>query len=129
VGRGAGSSGNERTFRVRLRAGERDPRIAEAWLGMRMALLAHERGDTDAALEACAAHYAARRAATEAAHTCHQVFGAVGITLEGPAFHLSRKILQLAAMAPGVEATTEALYAGIHRRTAGGEDAHGEAGR
>jgi alkylation response protein AidB-like acyl-CoA dehydrogenase len=104
-------------------------RLEAARLITRSAADQHERGDTDAALEACAAHYAARRAATEAAHTCHQVFGAVGITLEGPAFHLSRKILQLAAMAPGVEATTEALYAGIHRRTAGGEDAHGEAGR
>lgn len=88
-------------------------RIEAARLIARSAADLHERGESSLALEACAAHYSARRAATEAAHTCHQVFGAVGITLEGPAFHLSRKILQLAAMAPGVEATAGALYAGI----------------
>ena len=96
-------------------------RLEAARLITRSAADQHERGDTGSALAACAAHYSARRAATEAAHTCHQVFGAVGITLEGPAFHLSRKILQLAAMAPGVEATTRALYAGIHKSTTAGE--------
>lgn len=96
-------------------------RIEAARLIARSAADQLERGTASASLEACAAHYSARRAAIEAAHTCHQVFGAVGIALEGPAFHLSRKILQLAAMAPGVEATTRALYAGIRTSKTRGE--------
>ena len=90
-------------------------RIEAARLIARSAADQLEGGDLGASLEACAAHYSARRAATEAAHTCHQNFGALGITLEGPAFHLSRRILQLAALAPGAEASAEALYSGIRK--------------
>ena len=90
-------------------------RIEAARLIARSAADQLEGGDLGASLEACAAHYSARRAATEAAHTCHQIFGALGITLEGPAFHLSRRILQLAALAPGAEASAEALYSGIRK--------------
>ena len=43
------------------------------------------------------ARLAAARAALGAVHIAHQVFGAVGITLEGPAFHVSRRIRQLAS--------------------------------
>jgi len=32
---------------------------------------------------------------------CHQAFGAIGITLEGPVFHISRRIRQLASLPPG----------------------------
>ncbi|MCP4903833.1 MAG: acyl-CoA dehydrogenase [bacterium] len=68
-------------------------------------------GDLDtASSEARAAHYSARRAAVEVAHSCHQVFGAIGITLEGPAFQFSRRIMQLAALAPPPEVTAEGLF-------------------
>jgi len=50
---------------------------------------------------AAAARLSANAAALEAAYVCHQVFGAVGITLEGPVFHISRRIRQLASRSPG----------------------------
>lgn len=58
---------------------------------------------------AAAAHLSATDAGVEAAHVCHQVFGAVGITLEGPAFHLSRRIRQLASQAPSRSSSRERL--------------------
>ncbi|MGH0038442.1 MAG: acyl-CoA dehydrogenase family protein [Myxococcota bacterium] len=51
----------------------------------------------DAPARASAARLSARRAALEAAHVAHQVFGAHGVTLEGPVFHLSRRIRQWAS--------------------------------
>ncbi len=54
-----------------------------------------------------AARLSAARAAVRAAQICHQVFGAVGITLEGPVFHISRRIRQLASD-PGREAPARA---------------------
>jgi alkylation response protein AidB-like acyl-CoA dehydrogenase len=65
--------------------------------------------DPAAPAYAAAARVAARRAAVHAAHTCHQLFGAVGITLEGPVFHVSRRILQLASGAPTDAASRDAL--------------------
>ncbi len=44
-----------------------------------------------------AARLSGARAGLHALRTAHQVFGALGITLEGPAFHLSRRIRQLAS--------------------------------
>ena len=49
---------------------------------------------------AAAARLSACRAAVEAAAVCHQLFGALGITLEGPVFHISRRIRQLASQPP-----------------------------
>jgi alkylation response protein AidB-like acyl-CoA dehydrogenase len=60
---------------------------------------------------AAAARLSAKRAAVEAAHVCHQLFGAVGITLEGPVFARSRRILQLASAIPGEEPARAALAA------------------
>ena len=51
----------------------------------------------DAIAAAGAARLSAARAAALAAQICHQVFGAIGITLEGPVFHVSRRIRQLAS--------------------------------
>ena len=51
----------------------------------------------DAIASAGAARLSAARSALGAAHICHQVFGAIGITLEGPVFHVSRRIRQLAS--------------------------------
>jgi len=61
------------------------------------------RFDTRAArarASAAAARLSACRAAVEAAQVCHQLFGALGITLEGPVFHISRRIRQLASQPP-----------------------------
>ena len=41
----------------------------------------------------------AAAASVEAVHAAHQTFGAVGITLEGPVFHISRRIRQGASTA------------------------------
>ena len=49
---------------------------------------------------AACARLSASAAALRAAFTAHQVFGAVGITLEGPVFHVSRRVQQLAAQPP-----------------------------
>ena len=49
---------------------------------------------------AAAARLSATRAALEALHVAHQVFGAIGITLEGPAFPVTRRIRQVASAPP-----------------------------
>jgi alkylation response protein AidB-like acyl-CoA dehydrogenase len=62
--------------------------------------LAEARGD--AGEHAAAAVLSATSAALATANVCHQVFGAVGITLEGPIFHVTRRIRQLASQPPGL---------------------------
>ncbi len=57
-----------------------------------------------------AAWLSARRAALHAAARAHQTFGAVGITLEGPLFHVTRRIRQWASLALG-ETSAEAALA------------------
>jgi len=57
-------------------------------------------GSGEAQPEAAAAVLSARRASLNTAYTCHQVFGGIGITLEGPAFYISRRIRQLASTPP-----------------------------
>jgi alkylation response protein AidB-like acyl-CoA dehydrogenase len=52
------------------------------------------------ARQAAGALFSARRAALNTAFACHQVFGGIGITLEGPAFHVSRRIRQVASTPP-----------------------------
>jgi len=49
---------------------------------------------------AAAARLSASRAGVETAQVCHQLFGALGITLEGPVFRISRRIRQLASQPP-----------------------------
>lgn len=49
---------------------------------------------------AAAALLSARRASLGTAFACHQVFAGLGITLEGPVFHISRRIRQLASTPP-----------------------------
>ena len=85
-------------------------RIEAARLVARSAADLSARGVASAAFEARIAIFSARRAAVNAAHSCHQVFGAMGIALEGPAFHLSRRIMQLAAQTPTTHLSGEALY-------------------
>jgi alkylation response protein AidB-like acyl-CoA dehydrogenase len=68
--------------------------------------------------DAAAARISARDASLLAAHVAHQVFGAIGITLEGPAFHLSRRIRQLASQPPGDAAARERLLEELLREVA-----------
>jgi alkylation response protein AidB-like acyl-CoA dehydrogenase len=67
--------------------------------------------DPEARAHAAAARISACRAGVEAAHTCHQLFGALGITLEGPVFHVSRRLRQLASQPPGDAPARAALLA------------------
>jgi alkylation response protein AidB-like acyl-CoA dehydrogenase len=60
---------------------------------------------------AAAARLSASRAALEACYTGHQLFGALGITLEGPVFHVSRRVRQLASQPPSEAPAREALLA------------------
>ena len=60
-----------------------------------------------------AARLSATRAALRAAHTAHQVFGALGVTLDGPAFHVSRRIRQLVVAPPGPEPARATLLASL----------------
>jgi alkylation response protein AidB-like acyl-CoA dehydrogenase len=57
-------------------------------------------GLQQASSRACAALLSARRASLGTAFACHQVFAGVGITLEGPVFHISRRIRQVASTPP-----------------------------
>jgi alkylation response protein AidB-like acyl-CoA dehydrogenase len=68
-----------------------------------------DRGEGEARVTAAAARISASRAALEAAYTCHQLFGAIGITLEGPVYHVSRRIRQLSAQAPDAAGARQAL--------------------
>lgn len=54
----------------------------------------------DAQCLSAGALHSARRGALGAAYTCHQVYGGIGMTLEGPAFYLTRRIRQVASEAP-----------------------------
>jgi alkylation response protein AidB-like acyl-CoA dehydrogenase len=71
-----------------------------ATLLARAAAFRIDAGDAQARGFAAAARASAARAAVEAAHTAHQAFGAIGVTRDGPAFHVSRRIRQLASAPP-----------------------------
>jgi alkylation response protein AidB-like acyl-CoA dehydrogenase len=88
-------------------------RLDAAALLARAAACKIEAGAADARLVAGAARLSARAAALLAAHVGHQVFGAIGITLEGPVFHISRRIRQLASQPPDPAPAREALLAGL----------------
>jgi alkylation response protein AidB-like acyl-CoA dehydrogenase len=77
-----------------------------------LARIAAHAWDADAAdvrARAAAARLSATRAALDAAHTCHQLFGAQGITTSGPVFHVSRRIRQLASQPPSPDGAREIL--------------------
>jgi alkylation response protein AidB-like acyl-CoA dehydrogenase len=81
-------------------------RLAAARILARSAAWQFDEGETARArTAAAAARLSASAAALEAAYVCHQVFGAIGITLEGPAYHVSRRIRQLASQPPGASAS------------------------
>jgi alkylation response protein AidB-like acyl-CoA dehydrogenase len=58
---------------------------------------------------AAAARMSASRAAVTAANTCHQLFGALGITMEGPVFHVTRRIRQLVSQPPREDSARAAV--------------------
>jgi hypothetical protein len=85
--------------------------LADAWIRISAAELlaraAAQHADVaapEAPALAAAAWLSARRAALGAAQRAHQTFGAVGITLEGPVFPLSRRIRQWTSLTLGESA-------------------------
>ncbi len=86
-------------------------RLGAAETLARAAACGFDRGAEDAPALAAAARLSAARAALEAVHVGHQTFGAIGITLEGPAFHISRRIRQLASLTPGEASARERVLA------------------
>jgi len=66
-----------------------------------------------AAMRAAAARLSASRAAEFAAHASHQVFGALGVMRDGPAYFTSRRILQLVATPPGPTPARAMLLASL----------------
>ncbi|GAB5450203.1 MAG: acyl-CoA dehydrogenase family protein [Halioglobus sp.] len=71
--------------------------------------------------DAAAALLSAARAAREGAFTCHQVFGALGVTVEGPVFHFTRRIQQVISMTQNdLHATALLAELGL------GDDGHDE---
>lgn len=80
----------------------------------RAAAFRFDRGELAPARElAAAARLSAVRAGLATAHASHQLFGAIGITLEGPVFHVSRRLRQLASQPPGDGPARAALLAGL----------------
>ena len=64
-------------------------------------------------MRSAAARLSASRAAERAAHAAHQVFGALGVMRDGPAFFASRRILQLVALPPGPSPARATLLASL----------------
>jgi len=67
----------------------------------RAAAFHFDQGDAATRVAAAGARLSASRSAVDTAHVCHQLFGAIGITLEGEVWHVTRRIRQLASQAPG----------------------------
>jgi alkylation response protein AidB-like acyl-CoA dehydrogenase len=72
---------------------------ASAMLGRAAAAAADEGDEARARAMVGAALVSAQRASLSAVYTCHQKLGALGITLEGPAHHVSRRVRSLATLA------------------------------
>ncbi len=92
--------------------------LADCWIHLsaagtlaRAAAFRFDADEPSARASAAAARLAARRAALDAAHVCHQLFGASGIALEGPVFHVTRRIRQLVSQPPSEDAARDALLA------------------
>ena len=65
----------------------------------------------ESAWRAAAARLSAARAAESAAYAAHQVFGALGVMRDGPAYLASRRIVQLVASPPGPRPARATLLA------------------
>jgi len=69
--------------------------------------------EPSASMRSATARLSASRAAERAAHAAHQVFGALGVMRDGPAFYASRRILQLVASPPGLSPARATLFASL----------------
>jgi len=69
--------------------------------------------EPSAPMRSAAARLSASRAAERSAHAAHQVFGALGVMRDGPAFYASRRILQLVASPPGTSPARTTLLASL----------------
>jgi hypothetical protein len=87
-------------------------RISAAEMLARAAAHDADEGAPDAPALAAAAWLSARKAALAAALRAHQTFGAVGITLEGPVFSLTRRIRTWASLALDVPGALALVAAG-----------------
>ncbi len=58
---------------------------------------------------ASTARLSAAAASIQSISVCHQLFGAIGITLAGPIFHITRRIRQLVSQRPGEDAARRAV--------------------
>ncbi len=79
----------------------------------RAAACAIDAGDARASRLAPAARRSAEHAASRTVVVCHQIFGAIGITTQGPVFHLSRRLAQAAAVAPTTRGSDSHLVESI----------------
>lgn len=93
-------------------------RLAASTTLARVAAWTWDANEDDAPIAASAARLSAGEAALAAAMTAHQVFGAIGVTLEGPVFHLSRRVRALLAHAPAPD-TSRARVLGTLGERAG----------
>lgn len=73
--------------------------LASAQALARAAAAAFDEDTGEARLLMDAALNSAHRAALDTAYVCHQKLGAIGITVEGPAHHVTRKLRELATRA------------------------------
>jgi alkylation response protein AidB-like acyl-CoA dehydrogenase len=79
----------------------------------RVAAFDFDRGDAGARQAAAKARLSASAAALETIHVVHQVFGAVGITLEGPIYHMTRRLRQWVAEPPSPGVARDVVLAGL----------------
>lgn len=79
----------------------------------RAAAWAFDAGEKDAHARCAAARLSAARASLRTLRVAHQTLGALGVTLEGPLFHLSRRVRQLASLPPDAAAAEAAVLAGL----------------
>jgi alkylation response protein AidB-like acyl-CoA dehydrogenase len=76
------------------------------------AALSVDDGSPAAHAQAAAARLSARRAALASIYACHQVYGAMGYTEEGPMAGLRRRIAEVALAPPGPEALERTVLSG-----------------
>ena len=75
----------------------------------RIAAAGFDTSESDPGPHAAAARLSAVRAALGAVYVCHQIFGAVGVTLEGPVFRVARRVRQFASEPPDEHGAREAV--------------------
>jgi alkylation response protein AidB-like acyl-CoA dehydrogenase len=86
------------------------------------AALSVDDGSPGARVLAAAARLSARRAALACVYACHQVYGAMGYTEEGPMAPLRRRIAETALAPPGPEALERTVLSGWRDSAQAGVD-------